>query len=452
MEKKTIVWQSNAKNAYEKDEVILNFFFGSLVFLFFIFDFLSVLNPHKDGLINISFLVIGVVSILELLFSKKFISLKKMFFAFIFIFFYFTAFKQYSNDEHLWNHVTIGKETYLQANVLIIMTCVVVILIDKLNIKYKAIDYKKENSDIKFSKKSIIIISTINLMIILYFILINGVISREGESTDTIASFIQKTIRFFPVATLMAYLRYANNKNNFEGKSFLVINSIISLILFFPFAGAISRFLLFSAYLALIAKFISNIKYRSLFPLFILIFLCVVFPLFNFFKSHSIMNISEFVYLDYSFDYSSVDYDAYQMFLESIVYSNTNTFLYGQNVISSILFFVPRSLWSHKLLPSGTLIAMNYGADFTNLSCPFIAEFYLSFGVIGVIIGSFLIGLIIKYFDYWFFSKSIKKIGYSSIIIGMSIYWLRGSLLPTTAYLFSLVLSYYLLIKLIKIF
>lgn len=426
---------------------ILAFIF---VTTFYFIDFFSTLDIEKDLIINISFFSIGLFSILSLCLSKNFISVKKIFFTFIFVFFYYTAFKQYSNSNNLWNHVSVGDDEYLTANLLILISCFCV----EFFCFVKKNDYKlytKSNDQIKVIKSSAIILTCINILIFLYFFLINGIFSREGESLDTIMSSVQKVLRFIPAATILVMrMDYKYNKTRIL-KMYFLINLIIVSVLFFPLAGAIPRFLLFGTYLILFADWIKRIKLKSLLPFILLFCLCIIFPAFNFFKSHEIYDIASFDYTKYGFDYGSVDYDAYQIFLETIRFTKDEGISYGKNIITAFLFFIPRSIWLGKLEPTGSIIASFYGAWFVNISCPYIAEFYYAFGALGSILGSIILGYAISIFDSMSNGNSIVKKSYSYVIIGVLLYWLRGSMLPTTAFSFALIIALTFTIFVIKI-
>lgn len=128
--------------------------------------------------------------------------------------------------------------------------------------------------------------------------------------------------------------------------------------------------------------------------------------------------------------------------LEAIAYTKVNGFLNFSNILTCVLFFVPRSIWLGKNVPSGQLIAEFFRGHFTNLSCPFVAEFYLSFGIVGLILLSFLLGYVFYKLECMINSRITFKKGISMIVFGMLIYLLRGALLPTFSYTMSLIVSF----------
>ena len=93
--------------------------------------------------------------------------------------------------------------------------------------------------------------------------------------------------------------------------------------------------------------------------------------------------------------------------------------------------------------PSGQFIAEHFKANFTNLSCPYVAEFYLAFGLFGVVIFSILIGYFLYKLDIWFNnSNNVYRYFLSIILISLLIYILRGALLPTVSYTVAIVISF----------
>jgi hypothetical protein len=87
--------------------------------------------------------------------------------------------------------------------------------------------------------------------------------------------------------------------------------------------------------------------------------------------------------------YYSINYDSWANIYTSIELVRVHGLQWGHQLLGSLLFFVPSSIWNTKPLASGIFLAdyliANYSMWFTNLSAPLIAEGYLDFGVIGVV-------------------------------------------------------------------
>ncbi|HEX3912521.1 MAG TPA: hypothetical protein VHW71_03360 [Steroidobacteraceae bacterium] len=87
--------------------------------------------------------------------------------------------------------------------------------------------------------------------------------------------------------------------------------------------------------------------------------------------------------------YYSINYDSWANIYTSIEIAQVHGMQWGHQLLGSLLFFVPSSVWSTKPLATGIFLAdyliANYSMWFTNLSAPLIAEGYLDFGVAGVV-------------------------------------------------------------------
>lgn len=95
-------------------------------------------------------------------------------------------------------------------------------------------------------------------------------------------------------------------------------------------------------------------------------------------------------------------------------------YLYGRSYLSLIFGFVPRAIWSEKPLSYSSDIAFRqrtnypiesvddwYSVNQYSLSPGFVGEAYANFGIVGVIIISYLFGVFTKYFDSLNYNKSI---------------------------------------------
>jgi hypothetical protein len=88
--------------------------------------------------------------------------------------------------------------------------------------------------------------------------------------------------------------------------------------------------------------------------------------------------------------YFSINYDSWANIYTAIEIAGAHGVQWGHQLLGSLLFFVPSGIWSGKPLATGIFLAdyliVNYSMWFTNLSAPLIAEGYLDFGFVGVIL------------------------------------------------------------------
>lgn len=148
----------------------------------------------------------------------------------------------------------------------------------------------------------------------------------------------------------------------------------------------------------------------------------------------------------------SGDLDAFEVFVYGLEYSDLNGVSLGRQGLGVALFWVPRGWWDQKPLPTGTLLGETHinimtRADNTNLSAPLPLEGYMNFGVVGVVLFAagfgFVLGLIER--NHMRCVARGVLISYSGAIrlplLGLWLYILRGSLLPTFAYSFAISIS-----------
>ncbi|WP_440771400.1 hypothetical protein [Natronorubrum sp. DTA28] len=92
-------------------------------------------------------------------------------------------------------------------------------------------------------------------------------------------------------------------------------------------------------------------------------------------------------------------FDAYENFVHTIDFVNTNSVVYGRQFLGGILFFIPRSLWGDKPIGSGAMIYQwldtQHEVHNFNVANPFISELFLNFHILGVILGAIVFGFII---------------------------------------------------------
>ncbi|GAL73970.1 hypothetical protein JCM19275_2817 [Nonlabens ulvanivorans] len=154
--------------------------------------------------------------------------------------------------------------------------------------------------------------------------------------------------------------------------------------------------------------------------------------------------------------YMSLNYDAFiniGVVMEHVEFDGLS---YGYQLLSALLFFVPRSLWVAKPDASGLIVGNHvidhYDFYFANLSNPYIAEGYMNFGIIGVIFMAIVLALSIVYFLTWLNSSNLFKKSIAFYFAMHLLFLLRGDFTNGFAYFIGTFIGLYLLPKVILAF
>lgn len=400
---------------------------------------------RHDFLVNITFFIIGFLSFFfYILDNRSFFSVYKIFNVFNIIFFYLAAFHQYTTNTLFWNMKEFADYEYIFANILIIFYIVIINISMFCNRNIKNVKSK--------SKHKFIISSKYNLKTFCFYLLVIMSIYVTSLGNSSLLNMLNITFNF-SVALMLAFTIICYKKKQYDSKKtaqkYILLEFLIFIIVFNPFTGRFSRFLLFGAYLLIFYAVFINCKLKSLLLSMFILGFGFIFPLFNVFKSGGDLFDLDLLNFDY-FNFDFVDYDAYLMFLSTIRYTNEYGISYGNNIFSAIFSFIPRSVWHSKAEMTGEIVGIYLGSHFTNLSSPLIAEFYLSFGSIGVILFCFLFSSVLFYIN-----KNLYKSNYwfliNATLCGIMILFLRGAILPTFNYIYFELLGLFL-IKLSKCF
>ena len=150
---------------------------------------------------------------------------------------------------------------------------------------------------------------------------------------------------------------------------------------------------------------------------------------------HDDVDLGENYSLDYLF---SGHFDAFHNFTQVIDIDYSSE---GWQVIGVLLFWVPRALWEGKPVGTSFDFADYAGYQAHNISFPLPAEWYVDYGVLGVVFGMFFVGILYRRLDI-LFSKTKEEGSIASYIsaIGrielsiLGLFLLRGSVLATFAY------------------
>ena len=452
-------------------------------FLFIIVVLITAISIYKEGKNNIVLLSNFVIILLSLLFmvvgDKYNFSLNKIFMLFAFFFFGIAPAIQYQKGITLWGGSTFSDNDYIFQNFLIIaiillyqVTYIFVTspksalirnkikinlnieivknirsriknrIVSSLNSKYfqhvNRIRSKVENrinrnfvSPKMILTDSLVLIALISLIITLFLygfsfpdlIFRSGEIVQMKQSTYLIYSSF---IRPLPIVVLVFYKQFAIENKKVE--LFLILSCLVT-----NFPTATPRFYAAAMYIPLLIIYYKKIQLSYLKLNRLMVYgLILIFPMLDQFR-----RVDSFTKARFSLDFnmfSTEHFDSYQMFMRVIT---ENIITNGKQLITSALFFIPRSIWPEKSIGSGALIATSLEFEFTNVSMNYFGEGYINFGYTGIILFVIILAIINARLDelYW---KINKKTNFLSIfyyfLIGIEFFILRGDLLSSFAF------------------
>ncbi len=276
---------------------------------------------------------------------------------------------------------------------------------------------------------SLVLISNTTSLI---YILPRGAIYIYG-SISVMLYLITKITWFF----LLVLSYYVFEKKSFIPNLFFILLVVFCIILFNPISNP--RFIFFGFIIAFLFLFFKIKIFNSLrnnFILFIgllylqLTILPIVKHLITFLESEN--KLEQLFTVNFSYFYS-INFDAYQQFLNTVEYiQGTKNYDFFYSIISGILFFIPRAVWPDKAINTGEIIAEYKGYHYTNLSEPFVSNLYLSGGIIGIIIGGLLLGFLFRRLDYglytYLYFNNKTFLSFISIsLAGFTIIFFRGA-------------------------
>lgn len=263
-----------------------------------------------------------------------------------------------------------------------------------------------------------------------------------GQIVNLIYSHI-----LFPIPTIALVVYLQTPKSDRRLKITLLL--FVLFILANPATG-MARWKAGALYLAVfISLFPSVMNYRFLMLFLLSMGLLFIFPLLDKFRNFSADN--RFLEFNTNFIYQG-HFDTFQSFANSV---EQNFITGGYQLLGTLLFFVPRSIWPSKPIGSGAELAKSYNFTFDNISMNFLAEGYVNFGILGVFLFALIAGFALANFDFSFRhtpmgTLSSKKI-FSIFMVGSIFFILRGDLLSSFAYSTGTFLSIFMVSKIARI-
>lgn len=387
-------------------------------------------------------------------------SLNMMFWLFNLIFLGVAPLLQYLTDIYAWN-LNPHENEVLKANVLILIWSVSYLGGSRIVLKKKN-DLPKKKTDlpiqytIKTNTLNFLVMASV--MITVYYLLtvgLNNLIYRETSGVSGLSSIatlltehgFKNTVLFTAIFCAVAAKQ--------QGK--IDIRTVIAIVCLFIscFPTGIPRNMMASFYAGLIIIMFDKTRKGRWFALAIFGGLILIFPALNVFRyvAGSNTNIFSAILSAFGETYLEGHYDAHQMLISTQRYVEQFGFKFFSQMLGALFFFVPRSIWANKPVGTGhTVISELRQYYFTNVSAPVVAECYIGFGIIGIVIGGILLSKAVKKIDdiYWNEANELCAIRliYPCAIF-MFFFMLRGDLLSSWAYTFAQIVVGMALCKLV---
>ena len=429
-------------------------FFTPLVILIYLLT--DIPNDTSFGISNFFILLITYFGFLAK--KDRPYSLEKIVYIFAFVFFGIVPLNDMANENIYWTGNRIDSAHFITTNVIIIIGLLAFTVGSKL--KIVAFD-RTPNLFPTINKVNIgfyfFLLALVGFLILqnneysIPRVLFRGLASEFATDSDTQSSQIQTLIfrnfiRPMPFVLLAVFVFYYKSNSTsmpifkrFRFRVYLVLSIVLAILLVAP--TSVPRFQAAALYIPLILMFTSIWNRHYSMQLSTLAGLFLVMPFLDKFRY---FNPETF---DWSIDLDFLNhghFDAYQNFVRVI---EIDFVTYGQQLVGALRFFIPRGIWEEKPVGSGATLSYEAGYDFSNISMPFMAEGYVNFGIFGVILFMFSLGVVISNIDR--ISWKLKKnqinhfiLYYYYFLFGMIFFVMRGDLMSSFAYTVGLTASF----------
>lgn len=392
--------------------------------------------------VGITFLLLCLQSIAFLTFlGKDSASLVKVYFSFICIFFSLVPWLHYSHSIIFWGGKYFTTYDYILTNFLIFLSNMLFIMFYLISKNRKAISTADKRSSKYLNITEKILLLSISYTALFLLLLYNNfnfiqlffrghVLIAYEYITDSQEMHLitENFIRLIPLFCFFYAVIKLKRVNFFS--TILLISLIVSV-----FPTGVPRYLAGAVYVTLILFLFSFFRNGTNFTLMIFSGILFIFPFLNQFR--------EFYSIEYNNVIPTIDFflaehfDAYQNLVRAI---QIDFITYGNQLLGVILFFVPRAFWNQKPFGSGHEMAHHLDYIFDNISMPYLAEGYVNYGIMGLLLFTIIIGYAFGKLDKkYYFQIHSGEINYSGSIylylIGSSFFLLRGDLMSSFAYM-----------------
>ncbi len=397
-----------------------------------------------------TFIVIGLFSLFFIIKREgdRSYSLYLMHWFFLLVFFFFTPLIQYTEGHFpLWLHT--GEEYPILITNLFIITWATFYALGYHIRRIRSPESSWPLERLKIGERGVFVSVSLSIIVLITFLSIFGFKSllirgayREvlyGIHPHCVMIIVDNFLKAIPILSLMGLLAIKERWDSKKQWWFLTgLLIFINLLVNNPLAS--SRYWAGIVVLGFILFLFFKKKARRGWVLLIIIIgILVLYPLSNELRNKTAETISEFRISNLKAAYTSPSFDAYEMGVHTVLYTERKGLTYGRQLLGPLLFWIPRSLWAGKPVGSGGVVARFFRIPYTNLSCPLPFEGYINFGILGLVLFAFGFGWLLSSLDehYWrnFSERSpdILAVCYP-FLLGFVFFIMRGDLMSGFSY------------------
>lgn len=400
-----------------------------------------------EPVVGFSFLLTSLAASLLFIYTRKQFSVTNASILIYYLFFFIVAPLVQLNsrgDFRLINTVPYDSAHIVAANMLIAFFLVIYILariyFDKKKDyrNYSSVNFDSVPGELSTSK---LIFFSLLIVLIAYdywwdqvSLFVFSILSPESFEPGILSLIFEKFLFSMPLGFLIYIIlnpSISNRKSLFVFALLLVVafkNPIIEHRNGFGVAYLMISWVILRHYI--------NTSYRLLG--YMGISFAVLFPLGELLSPHRFTEEKLDVYGLFFKVYNNVHFDSWANVVATIRFVSESGLTYGSQIFSTMLFWVPRDLWLSKGVASSSLLAEyminKHSFWMTNISFPIVAEAYLDFSVVGVMLYAVLIAKLSSWLDNKFLYASFPLALASLYFSFHFIFLARGPLLSSLAY------------------
>ena len=398
------------------------------------FGFTNLLN---SALIYLWFIFIPIFFINKYIVQKSIIDLS--FWTYVLIFIGYSFFFQNNNAVFPWLDFKVN-DSFIFNSIIIYMLGLGAFIYGRhfsnnFNTNFRDLSKTKLNYlfYISLAMISIIIIK----LGISTFMLPRVIFAQNAADNGIIVSLFSNLLQVTMPVCLILYLLLFLKKQ--ISKLRLSLATLITLFYFNPIRSSRLDF-----FLIILILFIYITQFNAKVWVFSLILgFTFLFPLADIFRSFQFNSQSV---TDFNSIFTSGDFDGPATLIAAQIYLINNSYLMGANILSAFFSYIPRSIWVGKSYGTGFILTDDLNLSYSNIGVNLWSEFYLAFGIFGVLLFFYIIGKILSWLFKNFQSDYFAFIIYVYSSVSM-IFILRGELMQVGLRLVPLVIIAFFITK-----